>query len=395
MKYLILIGDGMADRPIPQLAGRTPLEAANTPNMDSLTQCGQLGLVQTIPNNFAPGSDVANLSVLGYPAVKYYTGRAPLEAANMGVELGPDDVAFRCNLVTLAKNRMEDFSAGHIDTATARQIIQALDVQLGNERIHFYPGISYRHLMVWKDGKTAAECTPPHDISGEKIAGHMPTGDGAEFLIDLMERAQSIVAAHPANQERRYQEGKKAANGIWLWGQGKAPRLPTLQERYGIKGALISAVDLLKGIGTCLGMTIINVPGATGYLDTNYAGKAQAAINALVDHDFVYLHLEAPDEAGHNGDLEAKISAIEAFDQKIVGPVWEDLKTRGDYRLLVLPDHATPVSIKTHSSEPVPFVLCADNAEKNTALEFNEKAAQSTGFLVSDGCQLIKLLLDG
>lgn len=399
MKYIVLIGDGMADRPLSQLNDRTPLEIANTPNLDNLAQNGCLGLAQTIPANFAPGSDVANLSVLGYPAAEFYTGRAPLEAANMGLQLGPDDVAFRCNLVTLSENEsqsvMEDFSAGHIDSATAEELVKTLDAQLGNEQISFYPGISYRHLMVWRGGKTSSECTPPHDISGQNINGHLPQGEGAEFLLDLMKRSQEILGHHPLN-EKRSRSGKSPANSIWLWGQGKAPKLTTFKDRYQLKGALISAVDLLKGIGVYLGLTIINVPGATGYLDTNYEGKAKAAINALEDHDFVYLHLEAPDEAGHSGDIEAKIAAIENFDQKIVGPVWEELKKQGNYRLLVLPDHATPVSIKTHSSEPVPFVIypgCNCKQDKS-GTGYNEKAAQATNCLIEDGCQLINLLLE-
>ena len=385
IKHLILIGDGMADYPLSQLEGRTPLEAAHIPNLDSLAQTGCLGLVQTIPPDFSPGSDVANLTVLGYPAAEFYTGRAPLEAANMGVNLGPEDVAFRCNLVTLAgdesQRRMEDFSAGHIDTATAHQLIKALNEQLGSEQVHFYPGVSYRHLMIWKRGTIEVNCTPPHDITGQAIEPYLPQGQGADFLIELMTRSQSILA----NQQ---------ANSIWLWGQGKAPQLPSLQERYQLKGALISAVDLLKGIGKYLGMTIINVPGATGYLDTNYEGKAQAALEALAEHDFVYLHLEAPDEAAHNGDIQAKIEAIEAFDQRIVGPVWEQLKKQGNYRLLVMPDHATPISLKTHSREPVPFVLYPAGSRGKNGTDYNEQAARATGCLVEDGCQLIHWLLE-
>ncbi|MBI5787735.1 MAG: cofactor-independent phosphoglycerate mutase [Candidatus Schekmanbacteria bacterium] len=395
-KYLILIGDGMADRPLAQLQGRTSLEAAHTPNLDRLARQGCLGLVKTIPDGFTPGSDVANLAVLGYPAAEFYTGRAPLEAANIGVQLQPGEVAYRCNLVALANQDgqviMRDFSAGHIDTNSARQLIKTLDEQLGGDQVRFYAGTSYRHLMVWRNGKEQIQCTPPHDISGQQIGQYLPQGDGVDFLADLMQRSQKIMINHPANLERRRQ-GKLSADSIWLWGQGRAPQLPTLKQRYGLHGALISAVDLLKGIGIYLGLTVINVPGATGYLDTNYAGKAQAAIDALNDHDFVYLHLEAPDEAGHSGDLNAKIEAIEAFDQKIVAPVLQHLELRGDFHLLIMPDHATPVSIKTHSAEPVPFILYPQIPAGKSGGGYNEKEAEKTGVFVDDGCRIIHWLL--
>ena len=395
-KYLILIGDGMADRPLSRLQNRTPLQVAETPYLDALACSGSLGLARTIPPGFAPGSDIANLTILGYPSAEFYTGRSPLEAAGMGVELAADDVAFRCNLVSLSgegtQRSMSDFSAGHIDTTTARELIAVLNEKLGGERLRFHAGVSYRHLLVWRGGETGINTTPPHDISGRRIAAHLPQGPGSGFLIELMQHAQEILSDHPLNRQRQAQ-GRPAANGIWLWGQGKAPRLPSLQERYQLKGALISAVDLLKGIGNYLKMTIIDVPGATGYLDTNYRGKAEAALQALREHDFVYLHLEAPDEAAHNGDLAAKIEAIEAFDRKILGPVWEGLKKRGRYRLLVLPDHATPLSTRTHSGDPVPFAIYPAPVSGKTAAVFSESAAQNTNWLLEDGCRLIEYLL--
>ena len=376
MKYIILLGDGMADRPHAELGGKTCLQAAKTPNLDQLATLGQVGMVHTVPEGFPPGSDVANLTVMGYDPRKYYTGRSPLEAASIGVELGPDDVAFRCNLVTLrisggksatgVKGRhaiMEDFSAGHISTEEARLLVEEIDSKLGSDRIRFYPGVSYRHLMVWKGGKDKMECAPPHDIQDKDIQDYSPRGEGDETINSLMEASTDILMAHPINKTR-LENGKRPANSIWLWGQGKRPSMPTFREKYGLEGAMISAVDLTKGIGIYAGFEVINVPGATGWLDTNYVGKAEHALWALKTKDIVYVHVEAPDEAGHTGDLKNKIKAIEDFDEFVVGNVIHGMKQFDEYRIMALPDHPTPIEIRTHSADPVPFVIYDNKKER-------------------------------
>lgn len=387
MKYIVLVGDGMADRPISELGGKTCLQAARTPNMDLLAGLGEVGMVHTVPEGFAPGSDVANLSVLGYDPKKYYTGRAPLEAASMGVELGPGDVAYRCNLVTLrittgmmqgSRRRavMEDFSAGHISTEEARSLIEEIDSRLGTARIRFYPGVSYRHLMVWKDGKDGVECTPPHDIQDKEIQDYLPRGDGDDILNELMEASYDILINHPINKAR-LEKSKRTANSIWLWGQGRRPSMPTFVQKYGLEGAVISAVDLAKGIGVYAGFDVIKVPGATGWIDTNYVGKAEYALQALKTKDIVYLHVEAPDEAGHIGDIKNKIRAIEDFDELVVGNIIRGMKQFDEYRILVLPDHPTPIEIRTHTAEPVPFVIYDNRKEcKDKTVSFDEEIAR-------------------
>lgn len=398
MKYIILLGDGMADRPRKDLGGRTCLQAARTPNLDQLATLGEVGMVRTVPPGFPPGSDVANLSVLGYDPRTYYTGRSPLEAASIGVQLGPDDVAFRCNLVTLRvtgttgpagsrrrKAVMEDFSAGHISTEEARTLIEEIGGKLGTDRLRFYPGVSYRHLMVWKGGKDRIECTPPHDIQDREIEDYLPRGEGDDVINGLMEASYDLLLNHPVNKGR-LEAGKRSANSIWLWGQGRRPSMPTFREKYGIEGAVISAVDLTKGLGVYAGFEVVNVPGATGWIDTNYVGKAEHALFALKTRDIVYLHVEAPDEAGHTGDVKNKIKAIEDFDELIVGNIREGMKQFDEYRILALPDHPTPIEIRTHSAEPVPFVLydsrkprkggpvayCEAIADRKDALVFDE-----------------------
>jgi len=364
MKYIVLVGDGMADRPLKGLDYRTCLQVANTPNMDRLASGGEVGMVRTIPEGFEPGSDIANLTILGYNPRRYYTGRAPLEAAYRGIELGPGDVAFRCNLVTLRfdgtnKNEdaiMEDYSAGHITTLEAKRLIREMNRRLGSDRIIFYPGVSYRHLMVWRNGDDRVTCTPPHDITGRKIKGYLPSGRGSGPLLDLMRASVDILLRHPVNRHR-ISKGLRPANSIWLWGQGRGLKLPLFEERYGLRGAVISAVDLMKGIGVSVGFRVVEVRGATGYLDTNYEGKARAALRVLRDVDMVYLHVEAPDEAGHNGDVQAKIRAIEDFDSRVIGTIMKGLRRFGDFSVLLLPDHATPLKLKTHTGEPVPFVI--------------------------------------
>ncbi len=389
MKYVVIIGDGMADRPIEEIGGLTVLQKAATPNMDWLAGKGTIGMVRTIPEGMPPGSDVANLSIMGYDPASYYTGRAPLEAVSMGIELGDDDVAYRCNLVTLECNGsnsltiMKDHSSGHITSEEGRELILAVNAELKNENVTFYPGVSYRHLMVWGNGSVKACCTPPHDILDRPVADYLPSGDGSRFLNELMKRSLNVLAEHPINEKRR-SEGKRPANSIWLWGQGKKPSIPTYHEKYGLTGSLISAVDLTKGLGVCAGLKILNVPGATGWIDTNYAGKADYAVNALDDADFVYVHLEAPDEAGHAGNLAYKIKAVEDLDSLVIGPIFERVKKRfGDVRLLIMPDHATPVKERTHTSEPVPFIIYDSRQDKaNEGVTYDESIVTSNGIMM-------------
>lgn len=409
MKYLILLGDGMGDYPIPELGGKTPLEVARIPHMNSLARRGELGMVRTAPKGFYPGSDVTQMGILGYDPKLYYTGRSPLEAASMGVHLSKDDVAYRCNLVTLrstndgyrprkldAKVTMEDYSAGHIGTEEARELIFDINDQLGTEAIQFSPGVSYRHLMVWAGGKHKVTCTPPHDIAGRSIADHLPAGDGSEVLREIMEASLAILSAHPINAERE-SEGRHPANCLWLWGQGKAPRMPKFFEKYGLSGSMISAVDLLKGLGVYAGFEIITVPGATGYLDTNYTGKGETAVRELSRKGLVYVHVEAPDEAAHNGDLTAKIRAIEDVDEKVLGTILKGIDAFDDYKILLLPDHRTPIALKTHTDEPVPFVIYKKSASggqvKGSGLDYNEVNAEKTGLFFKSPVQLLTYFL--
>lgn len=397
MKYILLVGDGMADYPIKELGNKTPLEAAKIPNMDYIAKNGRSGLACTVPKGFAPASDVANLSIIGYDPAKYYSGRGPLEAANMGIKLGPDDIAFRCNLITVDQERMADYSAGHITSGEAATLIKYLDKKLGSDKIRFYPGVSYRHLMIISDGSLkeslrAVECLPPHDISGMTIKDHLPKGEGANFLIKLMEESRVFLAEHEINHVR-IDLRENPANMIWLWGQGIEMNMPTFKEKFGVEGSVISAVDLIKGIGRSIGLKVIDVPGATGYYDTNYQGKAKYAADSLKDRDFVFVHVEAPDEAGHNGDLRAKMAAIENFDRFIVGAFLEKFKKQKDFRIMVLPDHNTPVSVRTHTAEPVPFALFGKGIASNGAEEYGETAAKATGFSFEHGHELMEYFI--
>lgn len=395
MKVVILLGDGMSDVTYQELDNKSPLQYAVTPHMDFMAQHGLVGLAHTVPNGLPPGSDVANLSVFGYDPRSCYTGRSPLEAVSMGVALGPDDVAFRMNLVTLKPQGsaiyMQDFSAGHISTEEARDLVEALQQELGNDEIEFYPGVGYRHLMVWRGGKDAMQTTPPHDISGKAVLDSLPRGEGADFLNNVMNYAQMVLHTHPVNSTRK-ESGKLPANSIWLWGHGKTPKVITYQEIYGLSGAVISAVDLIKGIGICAGLDVINVEGATGYIDTNYLGKGEAALTALENHDFVYVHVEAPDEASHAGNMQHKIQAIEDFDRLVVGTVLEGIKKYGEYAVLCMPDHPTPVKLMTHTSDPVPFVIYRGSHTGNGAEAYNEAQAKATG-LVVQGHELLPRLL--
>jgi len=392
MKLVVLLGDGMADLPIEALQGRTPLQAAKKPNMDRLAKQGRSGLAQTVPDGFPPGSDVANLSVMGYAPSRHYTGRAPLEAAAMDVQLGAADIAFRCNFVTIEKGIMQDYSAGHISTEEGRELIEALAPLMPNRKL--YAGVSYRNLLVLKAGAKAV-CTPPHDISDQPVASHLPSGPYAELLISLMEAAGPILANHPVNLNR-IAAGKRPANAIWLWGQGPAPTMPSFAEKYMLEGAMISAVDLLKGIGRYAGLEVIDVTGATGNIDTNYEGKVEAALRALERLDFVYLHIEAPDEAGHEGDTALKVKAIELFDEKVVGPVIKGLDESGqDWRVLLLPDHATPISIKTHSRDPVPFTIAGTGVQPDGVERFDETAARQGGYGRVQATELVGMMKEG
>ena len=375
MKYALLVGDGMADWPVPILNNRTPLECARTPNMDRIVAEGTIGLVSTIPSGMQPGSDVANLSLLGYDPARYYSGRAPFEAASMGIPLAASETAFRCNLVTIENETMIDYSAGHITTGEAQRIISELQQNLTTDSIRFYPGVSYRHLMICRDFPEGAQCTPPHDITGKPIQSHLPQGNGSELLLSLMRQARALLPESAVNKERRAQ-GKSPVTDIWLWGQGRSLSLPTITQRYGIRGSVISAVDLVRGLGVLAGLKIRLVDGATGYLGTNYAGKIAAARAALETEDMVYLHVEAPDETGHEGILDKKIQAIEEFDHHIVGEMLRYKDEAKDVRILVAPDHATPLAIKTHSGEPVPFAICGPGILPDKYMAFNEPEAR-------------------
>ncbi len=399
MKIVILQGDGMPDHPIPELGNKTPIEVAKTPHMDEIAKRGILGLVKTIPDGLPPGSDVGNLSVLGYNPNLYYTGRSPLEAASIGIDLKESDVTFRCNLVTLGnlngKTIMDDYSAGHISTEEAREIILDIRKGLEEEDIKFYPGVSYRHLMVWHGGTDKMKTTPPHDISGRDIMPYLPSGEGADKLRHLIEKSKEILKNHPINR-KRIDSNKNPATSIWLWGQGRAPKMPRFRELYGVEGAVISAVDLVKGIGVYAGLRVINVPGATGYLDTNYEGKVQYALHALDEVDLVMIHIEATDETGHEGKVDLKIRAIEDFDSRIIGPVLEGIKRFKDYKILLLSDHPTPIELKTHTNEPVPFAILdsKDSNVKNKNQTFSEISASKTGVFIDEGWKLIGMLLE-
>ncbi len=399
MKYIVIVPDGAADYPLEELGGKTPLQVAKTPHMDFLASHGIVGSVRNIPDGFSPGSDVANLSILGYDPRTYYTGRAPLEAVSMGLSLSKKDVAFRCNLVSLKfldKKRifMDDYSAGHITTEEAKILIEEIDKKLGSDSLKFYPGVSYRHIMIWKEGTEDLECTPPHDITGREIMRYLPIGKNADFLKDLIFKSMEILRDHEINK-KRIAEGKRPANSIWLWGQGKTPNLPTFREKYNLSGALISAVDLTKGLGILAGFHIINVPGATGWIDTNYEGKADYALQALEKVDFVYIHIEAPDEAGHQGDYKLKIKALENIDKILIGKIIKEAERRfGEFKILLLPDHPTPVKVRTHTSDPVPFVIYEGNQNKHVHnREFSETILTCPEIEIEEGYKLMNLFL--
>lgn len=402
MKYIVILGDGMADYPIDSFGGKTVLEAANKPVIDYMSQHGELGMVKTVQDGMKPGSDVANLSVMGYDTQKCYSGRSPLEAASIGVTMKDSDVTFRCNLVTLsdepdyADKTMLDYSAGEISTEEAEALMEAVAKELDTDIIKFYSGISYRHLTVWDGGSTKVELTPPHDISDRKITDYLPKGEGAETLLDMMKRSEKILREHPVNKKRAA-EGKNMATSIWVWGEGTKPQLENFKEKFGLKGSVISAVDLIKGIAKCAGMDSIDVEGATGNCETNWDGKAQAALDALLNgSDFVYVHMEAPDEMGHQGLPEKKKLAVETIDLKVVKFLKDNLEQNGiDYKMLIMPDHPTPIKLKTHVSDPVPYVIYdSTKTDGGSGLSYTEENGKSTGIYVEKGYTLMNHFLD-
>ncbi len=357
MKIAVLIGDGMGDYPLKQLGGKTPLQFANIPNIRRIAAVGTVRLMTTVPNGLAPGSDVANLSIMGFDPRRYYTGRAPIEAAGAGLDLADEDVAFRCNLITVAKDLIQDHSAGHITTPEARRIVEDLDKHLGRNGLRFFPGTSYRHLVIWNKGPADLATTPPHDVLGQPVSKHLPAGKRQAEVWKLMEASQAILAKHPVNLARR-KAGQAEATQIWLWGQGKRASLPSYREAFGLDGGVVTAVDLVRGIGRLAGLEAPEVPGATGFLDTRYESKVQAALDILRRKNFVFVHVEAPDECSHMGDLLKKIGAIEAFDRQVVGPMLNGLQSLGrPYRLIIGTDHCTPVSVRNHTTDPVPLVV--------------------------------------
>ncbi len=400
MKYVIIHGDGMADWPCDELGGKTPLEAAHKPNMDLLATRGTLGMVATIPKGMPAGSDVGTMTMLGYDPARYHTGRAPIEAASQNIAMGPRDVVFRMNLVSLKPGDsgamiMNDFTSGHISSEEAARIVKDISKELGGDGIEFFNGVSYRHLMMWRGGVVETKLTPPHDITGKPIEKHLPVGPGADLLRNLITRSMHILAEHPVNKARRA-EGKIEATSAWFWGQGTRPAVPTLKERFGVEGSVISAVDLVNGLGRLAGLQLIKVPGATGFLDTDYAAKARYGLESLKSRDFLLLHIEAPDEAGHMGRADLKKEAIERIDELIIRPMIKGLGELGDFALLLMPDHATPSQLKTHTPEPVPFALVTAATLRSGVgappRRYTEAEGTKTGIVVGDGYHLIESL---
>ena len=401
MKYLVMLCDGMADEPNEALGNSTPMEKANKPCMDSLAAKAEVGIVKTVAEGLKPGSDVANLSVLGYEPAVYYSGRSPLEAASIGIDLKDTDVTLRCNLVTLSDDEdyenktILDYCADDISSEEAKILIEYIQEKLGNDVFRFYPGVSYRHCLVWSNGNPhPGVLTPPHDITGKVITDYIPKGEAVDELYDLMKKSYDLLKDHPVNKAR-IASGKRPANSIWLWGEGTKPLLDNFSEKFGKKGSMISAVDLLKGIAICAGMNSVDVEGATGYLDTNFDGKCKAAIEEFKKGaDLVYIHVEAPDECGHRGEIENKVKAIEMIDEHILGPVVEFLKGYDDFAVLVCPDHPTPLSSRTHTSTPVPYLIYDSKNEINSGVKvFCEKEARETGNYIEKGFTMMNYFL--
>lgn len=400
MKYLVLLCDGMADYPVPELGNKTPMGASHTPNMDKLAEKSIIGLVKTVADNMKPGSDVANLSVLGYDPQVYYTGRSPLEAGSIGIDMKDTDISFRCNLVTLSDEAnyedktILDYCADDISTEEAKELVDYLEKNLGNDEFKLFSGVSYRHCLIWNNGTLeVGELTPPHDITGKPIKEYIPNHPNAQKLYELMVKSYNLLKDHPVNKAREAR-GLKPANSMWLWGEGVRASLMPFTEKYGLKGSMISAVDLLKGIGKFAGMNVVYVPGATGYMDTNFEGKAKAAIKEFENgQDFVYIHVEAPDECGHRYEIENKKKSLEIIDEKILGPVLEALENYDDYKVLIMPDHATPLSLKTHTNDPIPFLIYK-KSNPTIGGEFTEEGAKASGIYIENGHKIMEYFIN-
>ncbi len=402
MKYIVILGDGMADYAVDEFDGKTILDVAKKPNIDYMSAHGELGMVKTVLDGMKPGSDVANLSVMGYDTTKCYSGRSPLEAASIGVSLNDSDVTFRANLVTLSDEEdyenktMLDYSAGEISTEEASELIDAVEKELHTDLIHFYSGVSYRHLLVWDGGSLNVQLTPPHDISDRKITDYLPKGENADKLLEMMKKSEQILKNHPVNQ-KRIAAGKNPATSIWVWGEGSKPQLENFYDKYGLRASVISAVDLIKGIAKCADMNSIDVEGATGNWDTNFDGKAQAALEVITkdEADLVYIHMEAPDECGHQGNAEKKKLSVELIDEKVVGFLRNKLDEAGiEYKMLILPDHPTPIKLKTHVSDPVPYIIYSSKNENGSGFTYNEENAAKTGIYIDKGHNLMKHFIE-
>ncbi len=402
MKYVVLLCDGMADYPVPELNNQTPMQKAKKPNMDKLAKTATVGLCKTVADGLKPGSDVANLSVLGYDPKIYYSGRSPLEAGSIGIDMLDTDVSLRCNLVTLtdeenyADKTIVDYCAGDISTEEAKVLIDYLAEHFNNEEFALYSGVSYRHCLIWNNGiLDLGSLTPPHDITGKPIKEYLPAHPNAKKLLDMMEKSYELLKEHPLNKEREAR-GERPANSMWFWGEGVRKPLTSFEEKYGLKGSMISAVDLLKGIGKFSGMKVVNVAGATGYLDTNFEGKAQACIDELASgQDFVYIHVEAPDECGHRYEIENKVKAIELIDEKILGPVLEALEDYDDYKVLIMPDHATPLCLKTHTNDPIPYMIFHKNKPAVGVDCLCEESAKEAGNYIEIGHTVMDRFVKG
>jgi 2,3-bisphosphoglycerate-independent phosphoglycerate mutase len=391
-KYVIIVPDGAADEPLEELAGQTVLQAANTPNMDKISSEGRQGIVRTIPDGMEPGSDVAQMSLLGYDPAKYYTGRAPIEAVARDIKLSEEDWVFRCNLVTVADGKMADYSAGHISTEEGGKLIQELNEKFANKHLQFYPGVSYRHLLVIRDIDFDVQTFPPHDYVNTPVEKILPRGKNSQILTDLMAQSQQLFANNDINKVRR-DLGENQASAIWLWGQGKKASMESFEKRFGLKGATITAVDLARGLSKLIGFDLIDVPGATGFVDTNYKGKGEAAIEALDKYDILFVHIEAPDEAGHSGSVSMKKKSIESIDKYIVGPIYNALQRFDKWRIMVVPDHPTPVRSCAHSAEPVPFAMAGEGLKGILKDSFNEANAAKTGLRIDKGYELMEYFL--
>ena len=398
MKYLVILGDGMADYKVDELGGKTPLECAHKPCIDYMAKHGETGHVKNVPPTLSPGSDVANLAAMGYDPVKYYSGRSPLEAVSVGVDMKDTDIIFRCNLVTVsdeedyAEKTVVDHSSDEITTEEARELIAAVNEAFADDKFSFYPGVSYRHIMVWDNGPYDFTLTPPHDILEQKVKDYIPKGEGSELIYDMMVKSYDILNNHPVNIARA-ERGLRKANSIWIWGEGKKPLLSDFKEQYGLKGTVISAVDLIKGIGMCAAMNVVEVEGATGNVHTNFKGKADAALKAIADgSDYVYIHMEAPDECGHRHEIENKVKSIELIDEKVVAYIKEALDRDGvDYRMLILPDHPTPLKLRTHTRDSVPYIIYDSTDEKtNDVTMYSEDEAKKSGILIEEGHKLME-----